>query len=149
MRSYTIVAVLPALVASLPTTSTGAYEIAKSIVSRAPDEAKAVLKSVTSSGTGCASNSAAFLFRDDATIAFDSLVLDSTGTVRSKRCLITMDLQLDPAWKYTINKATQGRGYVENQGGSYKIAYTAAGKTVSATSGLVELLDLAFGGICH
>ncbi|KAF2691701.1 hypothetical protein K458DRAFT_257770, partial [Lentithecium fluviatile CBS 122367] len=108
---------LPALVAALPTTSTGVYEVAKSIVARAPDEAKAVIKSVKSTGAGCAANSAAFIFQDDATVAFDSLVLDSTETVRTKRCLITIDLQLDPAWKYTINKATTIRGYVENEGG--------------------------------
>jgi hypothetical protein len=131
MQLFNLIAFLPALVAALPTTSTGAYEIAKSIVARAPDEAKAVLKNVTSSGTGCAPNSAAFVFGDGAVVAFDSLILDSTETARSKRCLITIDIGLDPKWKYTINKSTTVRGFVENQGGSYKVAYTAAGKTVS------------------
>jgi hypothetical protein len=131
MRPTILVASLPALVSALPSTPIGAYEAAKNIIARAPVEAKAVLKSVTSTGTGCAGNSAAFIFQDDAIVAFDSLVLDSTEATRAKRCLITIDLQLDSAWKYTINKATAVRGYVENEGGSYKVTYTVAGKTVS------------------
>lgn len=147
MRPTTLIASLPALVAALPTTTSGAYEVARRIVARAPEEAKAVLKSVTSTGSGCAANSAAFVFQDDATVAFDSLVLDSTEAVRTKRCLVTIDLQLDPVWKYTINKATTTRGYVENEGGSYKVAYTAGGKTVNAHISYFEFLWISL--LCH
>jgi hypothetical protein len=132
MRRFALFSLLSALVSALPTTSIEAYQIAEEIFARAPEGANAVVKSVNSTGTGCTANSASFIFQDSATVAFDSLVLASTDTVRSKRCLITIDLQLDPAWKYTINKATTVIGYVENQGGSYNITYTAAGKTVSA-----------------
>jgi hypothetical protein len=140
MWRFALFSLLPALVPALPTTSNEASQFAKDIIARAPEGANAVVKSVNSTGTGCAANSASFLFQDSATVAFDSLVLASTDTVRSKRCLITIDLQLDPAWKYTINKATTVIGYVENQGGSYNITYTAAGKKVSAAANCSSLV---------
>lgn len=131
MRSVTLIACLPALATALPTTSTEAYKAARALVARAPPEAKAVLKSVTSSGTGCSTNSGGFIFKDDATIAFDSMLVESTMTNPSTHCLITIDLGLDSKWKYTINKATNIRGYVDGGNAVYKVTYTAGGKTVS------------------
>lgn len=132
MRSALLFSVLAGFTAALPTTSTNVLNVARRIVARAPPEANAVLKSVTSSGTGCASNSAAFLIKDDATLAFDSLIVDSTDVASaSKKCLITIDLQLDPKWKYTINRASDVRGYTDGASGTFKSTYTVGGKTVS------------------
>lgn len=128
MRAFALLALLPSLTVALPS----AHPLAELITRSAPAEAKAVLKSVTSSGSGCAKNSAAFLFRDDATIAFDAMVLDSTQTKRSVKCLITAELGLDPAWKFTVGRASTTRGYVDNEGGSYALKFVAGGKTVSA-----------------
>ncbi|KAJ4293118.1 hypothetical protein N0V90_008400 [Kalmusia sp. IMI 367209] len=110
------------------------HGIAKSIIARAPPEANVVLKSVTASGTGCAGNSASFVFQDDATVGFDSMIVDSTQVDKTKRCVITIDLQLDPKWKYTINKATNLRGFIINEGGSYKVAYTVGGAASEVSS---------------
>ncbi|KAL5465087.1 hypothetical protein PMIN06_000826 [Paraphaeosphaeria minitans] len=131
MYSNTLVAFLPAVAVALPTTAPTVYHAAKAIVARAPPEANAVLKSVTASGTGCSENSASFVFGigDGATVGFDNMIVDSTQVDKTKRCVITLDLQLDSKWKYTINKATNIRGYVENDGGTYKVAYTVGGKT--------------------
>lgn len=132
MYSNLLAALLPAVVIALPTTSSAVHDIAKALVARAPPEANAVLKSVTASGTGCAANSASFVLGigDGATVGFDNMILDSTQIDKTKRCVITLDLQLDSKWKYTINKATNVRGYVENDGGFYKVTYTVGNKTV-------------------
>lgn len=135
MRPASIFALLPAVTIALPTTETTGYELAKAIIARtAPPEAKVVLKSVTSSGSGCAANSAAFVFKDDATLAFDAMLISGSDATKTKKCLITMDLQLDSKWQYTINKATDVRGFAQGDGGaSYKVTYTAGGKTVSVS----------------
>lgn len=132
MSISTFFTFLPTLVVALPTTSLLVYGAAKSIITRAPPEAGAVLRSASASGTGCAANSASFVFGvgDGATVGFDNMIVDSTLVDKSKRCVITFDLQLDSKWKYTINKATNVRGYAEKEGGSYKVAYTVGGKTV-------------------
>ena len=134
MRFQSVAVLLPALVAAFPRPSLVVRELADSIVARAPPEANALLKSVTANGTGCTGNSASFVFGDSATVGFDSMVVDSTQIDKTKRCVITFNLQLDSEWKYTINKATNVRGYVENDGGSYKVKYSAGGKTVRTFS---------------
>ena len=60
------------------------------------------------------------------------MIIDSTQVDKTKRCVITLDLQLDSKWKYTINKATNVRGYADSTGGSYKVVYTVGGITVCA-----------------
>lgn len=135
MKTVLIPTLLSSLATALPIISIHAVAIARSIVARAPPEANATLRSVTSSGTGCASNSAAFLIKDDATLAFDSLTVDSSSVAQaSKKCLITLDLQLDPKWKYTINTATDVRGYTDGASASFKAVYTVGGKSVSTLS---------------
>jgi len=127
-----ILLALPVLTAALPTTTSAIYNLARSIAAGAPTEANAVLKSVASSGTGCANNSASFIFQNDASsLAFDNMIVDTTMSDKSRRCIITIDLEVDKKWKYTINKATSARGYANGEGGSYKVVYTAGGKTVS------------------
>ncbi|KAF2476669.1 uncharacterized protein BDR25DRAFT_375720 [Lindgomyces ingoldianus] len=118
---------LATLGATLPTAEDYSLDIAKAIVARAPPEAKAVLKSTTSTGTGCGPNSAAFLINDNATVAFDAMVVESTSKDLSKKCLITIDLQLDPKWKYTINKASDIRGYIDHGNAKIKVLYTVGG----------------------
>ena len=130
MRSAIIVPLLASIATALPTTPVEVIHAARRIAARAPPEANVVLKSVTTSGTGCAPNSAAFLIQDDATIGFESLVADTTATA-STRCLITIDLQLDSKWKYTINTFSTARGYVQDVSGTFKALYTVNGKTVS------------------
>src|SRR4051812_39474752 len=76
--------------------------ITQQISKRAPPEAKGVIRNVTSSGSGCASNSAAFIISDNATLAFDSMVVD-TVTTPSVTCIVSVDLGLDKGWKYIIN----------------------------------------------
>ncbi|KAF2009306.1 hypothetical protein BU24DRAFT_455821 [Aaosphaeria arxii CBS 175.79] len=129
MQITSVALLLASFASALPTTSLEITNIARSIVARAPPEAKANLKSVASSGTGCASNSAAFVIKDDAVLGFDSLVVDSTLPAVIKKCLVTIDLQVDPKWKYTINKVSQIRGYIDNASGSFKAIYTVNGTT--------------------
>ena len=136
MRSALIVPLLASLATALPTTPVEAIHAAHRIAARAPPEANAVLKSVTTTGTGCAPNSAAFLIQDDATIGFDSLLVD-TISAASTRCLITIDLQLDSKWKYTINTHSAARGYVQDASGTFRTLYTLNGKTVSSILSLV------------
>lgn len=130
---YLPFALLPALAVALPATPAAVQDVAKAIFARAPPEANAVLKSATASGTGCASNSASFVFSDSAIVGFDNMIVDSTEVDKTKRCVITIDLRLDTKWKYTINKATNMRGYVENEGASYTVAYTVGGTKVCGT----------------
>lgn len=131
MRSFLTLSLLAGLTTAFPTTSPSALTIAKRIVARAPPEAKAVLKSVSSSGTGCAPNSAAFIIKDDAVLAFDSLIVDSSSPASSsKQCLITIDLALDPKWKYTINRRSGVRGWTDGASANFKAVYTVSGKSV-------------------
>jgi hypothetical protein len=130
MRSTILLPLLATLATAAPTTSHEALNLARSIVARAPVEAKAVLKSVTSSGTGCASNSAAFIFQDNATIAFDALVAEPTAP--TKACRITVDVQVDPKWKYIINEQSTAQGYADGGAGTFSAVYTVNGKKVSA-----------------
>ena len=141
MQIPTFVALLPALVGALPTTPSIIHDVAKNIIARAPPEAGAVLKSASASGTGCAANSASFVFGvgDGATVGFDNMIVDGTLVDKTKRCVISLDLQLDSKWKYTINKATNVRGYAEKEGGSYKVAYTVGGKMVWSLASLNPL----------
>ncbi|KAF2192174.1 hypothetical protein K469DRAFT_745680 [Zopfia rhizophila CBS 207.26] len=124
MRSTLLISLLTTATLALPTVQDSPLEIAKAIVSRAPPEAKAVLKSVSSTGTGCAPNSAAFIIADDATLAFDSMVVDSSMTELTKRCLVTVDLSLDPKWKYTVNaKGTTIRGWADQAVAKFRAEY--------------------------
>ncbi|KAK7188537.1 hypothetical protein DPSP01_005503 [Paraphaeosphaeria sporulosa] len=138
MYFKSLAAFLPAVAVALPTTTPIVHRVAKAIVARAPPEANVVLKSVTASGTGCSGNSASFVLGigDGATVGFDNMIVDSTQIDKTKRCVITLDLQLDSKWKYTINKATNVRGYVENDGGTYKVAYTVGGKTSDVSNSI-------------
>ncbi|KAF2000201.1 hypothetical protein P154DRAFT_620329 [Amniculicola lignicola CBS 123094] len=136
MHSVFFLPLLASLATSFPTTPYHAYEVAKAIVARAPPEANAVIKSVTSSGTGCAGNSASFLIEEGATVAFDAMVVDFTETNPAKSCLVILDLQLNPKWKYTINKATDIRGFIDGASATYKVVYTVSGKTSQASGSI-------------
>ncbi|ORY01280.1 hypothetical protein BCR34DRAFT_575018 [Clohesyomyces aquaticus] len=131
MYPATLIPLLAIFATALPTTNNHAITIAKTMVARAPPEANAVLKSVTSAGTGCSGNSAQFIIKDNASMAFDSMIVESGEADLSKKCVVTIDLQLDPAWKYTINKATTIRGFVDHANATAKVLYTVAGQTVS------------------
>ncbi|KAH7120013.1 hypothetical protein B0J11DRAFT_617026 [Dendryphion nanum] len=128
MRSTIIVSLLASIATALPTTPVEAINAARRIAARAPEEAKAVLKSVTSSGTGCAGNSGSFLIQDDATIGFDALTVDSASGAVASRCLITIDLRLDSKWKYTINTRSAVRGYVDGVSATFSGLYTVNGQ---------------------
>jgi hypothetical protein len=133
MHSAIFLSFIAGVATALPTTSIQALDIAKRIVARAPPEANAVLKSATTSGTGCGPNSAQFLYVDGATAAFDSLIVDTTDPASaSKKCLITIDIKLDPKWKYTINKQSTVRGYVAGGKGTFKAVYKTGSSTVSS-----------------
>lgn len=69
-------------------------------------------------------------------MGFDSLIVDSTEAERTKRCVVTLDLQLDSKWRYTINKGMSVRGYAESTGGEYRVVYKVGGNTVCVSCSL-------------
>ena len=124
------VPIIAALVASSCTVWGQPLYAHETIIASAPPEAHAVLKSVSTSGSGCANNSASFLIKDSATLAFDSMVVDSTEAVPTKKCTVVIDLALDSKWSYTINQATVIRGYGVHGSGNFAAVYTVGTKTV-------------------
>jgi hypothetical protein len=145
MHAAFILSLLAAAATAAPTTSVEALNLAKRIVARAPEDAKAVLKSVTSSGSGCASNSAGFIFSDNASVAFDAMVVQTEDPAEAnKNCRFTIDIQTDPTWKYTINKKSVAQGYTDGAWANFKAVYTVGGKTVSAPV-LKWMFYLSFG----
>ncbi|KAH6676781.1 hypothetical protein B0J14DRAFT_691097 [Halenospora varia] len=107
--------------------------IATVLLSTAPPEAKAVLKSATATGTGCPGfNSALFVYQSNATAAFDSLIVDASQADKTKECVATVDIGLAEGWKYTVGKSTKIRGYGEVAAGSSADRASTSSITVSA-----------------
>jgi hypothetical protein len=118
-----VIAFLACLTTVTPMFRDAAIEGTQQLSRDAPPEAKAVLKSIKTSGSGCGNNAETFIFKENATMSFDSMVVDNTTKV--KKCVIEVDIQLDPKWKYTINTATTIRGYMENTNlASFDAIYT-------------------------
>ncbi|KAF2260430.1 hypothetical protein CC78DRAFT_620261 [Lojkania enalia] len=137
MLSILFIPLIASLATAFPTPEEQALEnIAKAILSRAPIEANPVLKSVTSSGTGCASNSAAFIIEESATLAFDSMVVNRNTVGLQKKCLIVLDLEVDPSWKYTINKASDLRGYVDQADATFSAVYQVGSSSSAAVGNI-------------
>jgi hypothetical protein len=131
MHAAFVLSLLASVATAVPTTSTEALNVARSIVARAPPEAKAVLKSVASSGTGCAPNSAGFVYGDNAAVIFDNMVVHTEDPAEAnKNCKITIDIGLDSKWRYTINKQSVVKGYTDGATAAFKAVYTVGGKTV-------------------
>lgn len=134
MRPFPLLLVLPSLAASYPATPSTAYDTIKALISRGPRDANATLQSVTSSGPGCSKDTGAFFnFYEDIEVSFglDAMTVGNATADRTTRCLVTIDLQLNPEWKYTINKGTDIRGFSWVSGGNFTILYTVNSKTVS------------------
>ncbi|KAF2752004.1 hypothetical protein M011DRAFT_13128 [Sporormia fimetaria CBS 119925] len=128
MHAVALFSLLAGLTAAAPTTSIKAANLARSIVARAPAGANPVLKSVTSTGSGCNANSAQFVYNDQASVVFDAMVVSTD--VRTTSCVLEFDLELDPAWKYTVDKRGQLQGYSEGGNGRFKSTFSLAGQTV-------------------
>jgi len=129
MHSHILFSLLAATATAAPT----ALDIANAIMARAPVGSNPVLKSATSSGTGCAPNTAAFVFQDDATVAFDAMVLSSDETDKTKTCTIVVDIGLDAGWKFTAAPNAVLHGYGEGPSGfqfDVGVKYAANGVTV-------------------
>lgn len=102
--------VLAAYASALPSF----HNVTRRITSAAPPEAKAVLRNVTSFGTGCAPNSAAFVIADNATLAFDSMIVDTSTAPVSRACSVSVNLSVDKGWKYVVNaQGAKIRGYAD------------------------------------
>ena len=67
------------------------------------------------------------------------MIVDSTEAERTKRCVVTLDLELDSKWRYTINKGTSVRGYAEGTGGEYRVVYRVGGNTVGVFCSDLEI----------
>ncbi|KAH8679051.1 hypothetical protein BGZ60DRAFT_482723 [Tricladium varicosporioides] len=125
--------------------------IATVLLSTAPPEAKAVLKSVKATGTGCPGfNSALFVYQSNATAAFDALIVDVSQADKTKTCVATVDIGLADGWRYTVGKSTRIRGYGEVLAGSsadraiISTGYTI-GSSMSTSALSVSANDLSKG----
>ena len=52
----------------------------------------------------------------------------------AKRCLLVVDLEVDPGWMYTINKSTAIQGYLNSANATFEAKYTVGEQTVSYLS---------------
>jgi hypothetical protein len=85
------------------------------ILARAPSDSNATVNSITYSGSGCpTSDSATVIWNYNATIAFDGLYVYSSDNPADAtvQCTTTIDISLDPAWRYGVGTLTTFRGYL-------------------------------------
>ncbi|KAF2653532.1 hypothetical protein K491DRAFT_759573 [Lophiostoma macrostomum CBS 122681] len=130
MRLIFIGALLASFAGALPAPLERTLDLTRSILARAPPEANPVLKYSRANGSGCVDNSASFLFKEDATVVFDSFTLVHTKpSTISRICTLTFDLQLDSHWKYTINERTEARGYKNGAPGYFQATYQVNGRS--------------------